>query len=194
MNDRDTPARLARYLECLREATGVDPVIQEVSPRDQAAGQVLAIAYMDVPERGHLTGFTYGLSLSNHPDWMLSRRELTITVRSDDYSWASVPAKAVGALRGIAGFNPGKVIGYMARFVEGSGMSSLLLAEPARNWGAGSFDLAPDGSELEENDLVEFVGAYPVHISEREFIQEEGFDAFWRLKWDRYDPSRLPAV
>ncbi|MFH8387503.1 suppressor of fused domain protein [Kitasatospora sp. NPDC018058] len=194
MNDRDTPGRLSRYLGHLHALTGVDPVIREILPPGSKLGRALAAIYVDVPKPGYLTGFTYGLSLADHAEWTSSRRELSITVRSDDLEWAIVPSRAIGAMRGISAFRCGRAFGYMERFVDYSDMSSLLLANPAGRWNSGTLDLGSGGSDLGERDVVELVGAYPIYASEREFVRLNGFDAFWDLEWDRFDPLRAPAA
>ena len=38
------------------------------------------------------------------------------------------------------------------------------------------------------------VGMHPTHAIEREYIAENGLDAFWELEWDPYDVARPPAV
>ena len=194
MTGRDTAERLALYLAHLRAATGEDPIIEEVEPRDPSDGRVLSLGYRDVPGPGLLTGVTYGLSLSSPGGRAASRHEMVITLRSQDFSWASVPARAVGALRGLSPFDPGRAIGYARRFVEGSGMSSLLLGSPVSGLGLVPFGMGLAGSGDEGEDVVDFVGVYPIYASEREFVKKSGFEAFWELEWDRFDPLRKPTA
>ncbi|MER8091798.1 suppressor of fused domain protein [Streptomyces goshikiensis] len=186
--------RFDRYCELLDSLTGATPVISDVEPRVAADGPVRAISYIGVPEPGFATGFTYGLSLSSHPDWGSRGRELSITVRSDDVEWSRVPARVVAALRGICPFNSGQVLGYVEPYVEGSTMNSIVLAEPAAECGSGLFDLSRDEVDSKRRDLVEIVGAYPIYSSEREFVYSHGFDAFWSLGWDRFNPVRAPVA
>lgn len=41
---------------------------------------------------------------------------------------------------------------------------------------------------------VNIAGCYPIHASEREFIQENGLEAFWRgVEWDPFEVTRPPA-
>ncbi|WP_442812411.1 suppressor of fused domain protein [Streptomyces sp. NBC_01210] len=194
MADHDTLNRFDRYCELLDSLTGTTPVISDVEPRVAGDGPVRAISYTGVPEPGYVTGFTYGLSLSSHPDWGPRGRELSITVRSDDVEWSRVPARVVAALRGICPFNPGQVLGYMEPYVEGSEMNSIVLADPAIEHGSGLLDLSGREVDAKPRDLVEIVGAYPIHSSEREFVYSRGFDAFWSLGWDRFNPARTPVA
>ncbi|MFB6979140.1 suppressor of fused domain protein [Streptomyces scopuliridis] len=194
MVNHDTLDRFDRYCELLDSLTGAKPVISDVEPRVAGDGPVRAVSYIGVPEPGYVTGFTYGLSLSSHPDWGSRGRELSITVRSDDVEWSRVPARVVAALRGICPFNSGQVLGYMEPYVEGSAMNSIVLAEPAVECGSGLLDLGRGEVDAKRRDLVEIVGAYPIYSSEREFVYSHGFDAFWGLGWDRFDPARTPVA
>ncbi|MBC9731200.1 suppressor of fused domain protein [Streptomyces sp. TRM68367] len=173
-----------------------ESTVHEISPlRVPGSGRVSALAYADRPEPGYITGFTYGLSLASHPDWTLGGRELSITVRSDEIEWARVPARSVAALRGMCAFNRGQAIGHIKRYVDNSPMSSILLADPAFPWGSGVINLSPgECDSKQEGDLVEIVGVYPLHASERDFVYANGFDAFWSLEWDRFDPLRSSVV
>lgn len=114
-----------------------------------------------------------------------SAREIVMTVRSADTRWALIPATMVSALWGLASFDPRRVVGYAGELVEGSQMAGVLLGE------------VPNLLEVSQvpvcEDFVTLVGAYPIHRTEREFVDRHGFDALWSLEWDRYDPSR-PAV
>lgn len=41
---------------------------------------------------------------------------------------------------------------------------------------------------------VNIAGCYPIHASEREFIQENGLEAFWRgVEWDPFEVTRPPV-
>ncbi|MCA2203345.1 suppressor of fused domain protein [Streptomyces griseoincarnatus] len=194
MAGRDTLDRFGRYCELLDSLTGVKPVISDVEPRVVEDGPVRAISYIGTPEPGYVTGFTYGLSLYGHPDWGPTGRELCITVRSGDVEWSQVPARVVAALRGICPFTPGQVLGYKEPYVGGSSMNSIVLAKPALELGSGPLDLGSVEGGAKVLDLVEIVGAYPIHSSEREFAYSHGFDALWSLKWDRFDPARGPVA
>ncbi|MFI9757978.1 suppressor of fused domain protein [Streptomyces sp. NPDC051963] len=194
MSGHGTRDRFGRYCELLDSLTGATSVISDVEPRVIGDGPVRAISYIGTPEPGYVTGFTYGLSLSRHADWGERGCELSITVRSGDVEWAQVPARVVAALRGICPFNPGQVLGYKEPYVGGSFMSSIVLAEPALELGAGSLDLGGEEGGAKVPDVVEIFGAYPIHSSEREFAYLRGFNALWGLDWDRFDPTRAPVA
>jgi hypothetical protein len=195
MNEHDTDIRFSRYLEQLLLITGKKPTeVHEIAPAKPEGGRVRAVVYADTPEPGYVTGFSYGLSLVRHPEWTSNGRELVITVRSDDIGWASVPAETAAALRGMCAYAYGQAIGYMKPYVESSEMSSIVVADPAVRWSSGPVDLSPAEIGRTGQDLVDLVGVYPVYASERDFVYAKGFDALWRLEWDRFDPLRLPVV
>lgn len=194
MNDRDTPERFSQYVDRLASLTGVTPTLRDIASPDNEVGRVVAVVCVDFPGSGYVTGFTYGLSLANHPEWGASRRELSIAVRSSEIEWAIIPSRAVDALRVISSFPRGRAIGYKSRFVENSEMSSLLVSDSTDSGDLTHFNLDLDGTGLGEADIVDVVEAYPIHASEREFVKERGFKKFWGLGWDRFDPLRPPVV
>ncbi|WP_338931291.1 hypothetical protein WEB32_11235 [Streptomyces netropsis] len=194
MTHRDTLDRLDRYRERLDALVGATSVTCDIDPRARADGRVLAVSYLGTPAPGWVTGFSYGLSLSRHPDWGRAARELTITVRSEDVEWSRVPARMVAALRGMCPFRPRQVLGHAEPYVEGSVMNSAVLGDPVIDGGSGLLDLSPSEGYSRENDLVEFVGVYPIHSSERDFVYSRGFNEFWSMEWDRVDPGREPVV
>ncbi|RAK26497.1 suppressor of fused protein SUFU [Actinoplanes lutulentus] len=180
------PDRFERYRELLDSLSEVTPVVTDIEPRVAADGPVRAISCIGFPEPQYITGFTYGLSLANHPDWGGRARELCITVRSSEVEWSRIPARIVAALRGICPFNSGQVLGYKEPYVASSPMSSVALAAPAS-------ERIPPVLDL-DGDHIEMIGVYPIFASERELAYSRGFDALWGLTWDRFDPLRTPAA
>lgn len=191
MNDHEIRGQGERYVAKLDSLFGARAVTHELAPQRAGAAPVIAAVYENVPTTGHVTGFTYGLSLSDRQPG----RELCITMRSDNPQWAMVPARMVSALWGLSDFGYGSAFGNSRTLVEGSAMNSILIADPPESLGGivnrvGS--IAGDGGE--EGEVVEINGVYPIHASERDFIRQHGFEAFWALEWDRADPSRPTAV
>ena len=186
------PERLARFVERLSSVLGAASEIQEVAPRVPADGQVFVVVYADKPQPGFVTGITYGLSsLKDSP---ASGRELCITMHSSDREWALVPGITVAALRGLCPFEPGMVIGYKKPYVEGSGLSSLLLGAPDARLSLGQrIEVGfPAGRSAE--DSVEIVGAYPIYASERNAFHARGAEMAWGSGWDPSDPNRSSLV
>jgi hypothetical protein len=73
-------------------------------------------------------------------------------------------------------------------------MNCLLMGEPTVFSGRESVLIDVSEPAQKERDMVDFVGAYPVYASEREFIHKNGIQSFWGLGLDRLDPLRSPAV
>ena len=63
--------------------------IRPVESSDPKWPLVAVFVYKDWPELGHITGFTFGLSPANHPDWKFGRPELMIAVESADEACCS---------------------------------------------------------------------------------------------------------
>ncbi|QNA71839.1 suppressor of fused domain protein [Streptomyces sp. So13.3] len=184
--------RFARFVERLSLALGATAEVREVVPRVPADGRVYSLIFANRPKLGFVTGITYGLS--SLVDSPASRRELCISMHSDDLEWAMVPAITVAALRGLCPFEPGMVIGYKKPYVDGSGLSSLLLGAPeARLTMDHRIDLGfPPGRDVD--DFVELVGAYPIYPSERNFFHAHGAEMAWNSGWDPTDPIRSALV
>lgn len=86
------------------------------------------------------------------------------------------------------------VIGYLKPCVEGSALSSLLLGAPDPGLMLNQkIDLAPSFGQ-DADDSVELVGAYPIHISEREYFHAHGAETAWSSGWDPSDPTRPSLV
>jgi hypothetical protein len=190
----DSIDRLNRYVGVLEALCGAPATVREFPPFKPERGRVTAIIFVDTPSEGYVTGFTYGLSLTRFSTWGASGRELSITVRSTAVEWAEVPARTVAGLRGMGSFHRGQVIGYKEPYVAGSEMSSILLVDPLQPWQSDLARLDLSLSEAEPPDLVEIIGACPIHASEREYVQKNGVELFLSLEWDPFDPSRVSVV
>ncbi|GII05358.1 suppressor of fused domain protein [Planobispora takensis] len=185
------PTRVERYLAHLdRLSGGRKPTFTPFPSTKPGLRGITAIVYRDHPEPGFITGLTYGLSLSGHPAWRRSTPELCITVRSADDAWAWAIAHLAERLRGgECHFGYGDIIGFGERVSEDSGMDSFALFAPAA--------LEQDdflGVDVGEELPVNITGCYPIHSSERRFIQDNGVKAFWELDWDPYDVTRAAVV
>ena len=150
--------------------------------------RVTAVVYREAPEAGHLTAFTYGLSLAEHPDWRLGKPELSITVYSGNPDWGIALAYLVANLRGDCPFSYGNTIRFGEPVEEGTEMSAFAIFAPSV--------ATPEVQRVdvgEERPIV-IVGAYPVHDDEATWIGEHGLEAFWKLDWEPYDVARPSAI
>jgi hypothetical protein len=83
------PSRVENYLAHLdRLSDGIEPTFRRVESTKPGLQSVTVMIYKDLPEPGHLTALTYGLSLAEHPDWRSGSPELCTSVRSTDIAWA----------------------------------------------------------------------------------------------------------
>ncbi|CAG7845139.1 hypothetical protein USB125703_01396 [Pseudoclavibacter triregionum] len=188
-DDEQAGGRLEQYLDFLDELVGeAESGEDSVESTTPGVPDVLAIDYEDTPEDGLLLGFTYGLSLVSHEAWTKSRPELSICLETDDPAWARAIAELVERERGMAEFAPGEVFDWDGPIVEGTEMDGFVIAGPL------VLDEEFSFVEVGEDLPIRILGVYPVHASERDYIDEHGVDAFWKLDWDPYDPARKPAV
>jgi hypothetical protein len=179
-----------RYLAHLdRISGGIEPRFIPIDSSRPGQKGITAIVYEDVPEPGHLTGLTYGLSLSEHPEWRHGKPELLISVDSSDDLWALAVADVAENLRGRAAFSYGETINFGEPISPESEMSAFVVFAPAVLDREDFLDIDV-GDELP----VHIAGVYPIHQQERLWILEHGLEAFWKSDWDRYDVRRAPAV
>jgi hypothetical protein len=183
-------SRVDRYLAHLSGLTGgAEPTYHMVPSTKDGLPGVTAIVYRDLPEPGHLTAFTYGLSLARHPSWRVSRPELCITVRSDDLAWAVTAAYLAEGMRGSCPFAYGDLIEFGHGATPGSGLTSYLVY-----WSIVEDEEGRTGIEVGDDDVISIVGLYPIHEVERRWIAEHGATPFWLGDWDPSDVERPPSV
>jgi hypothetical protein len=180
--------RVERFLAHLDELSGgIEPRFYPIESTHPGQPSITAIVYRDIPEPGFITGITYGLSLSDHPDWRFGKPELVISVRSTDIAWALVMADFVEELRGECPFTYGGTLNHGQPISTESAMSAFCVFAPAA--------LEPEDAEIDLGDCKVFLnGCYPIYESERQFIQEHGLEAFWKLDWDINDVQRPPVA
>ncbi|MEV6608657.1 suppressor of fused domain protein [Kutzneria sp. NPDC051319] len=181
--------RAERYFAHLDALSGgVEPWFTAIESTKAGLPAVTVLGYQDLPE-DHLTGVTYGLSLAEHEDWVLSKPELCISVRSDDRLWVLAVGDLAEGLRGECPFEYGDVINFGEPISAESAMTAFVVGPPAV--------LAPeDYTDIDVGDdrPINIAGLYPIHDVERQYIREHGLQAFVALDWDCYDVTRPPAV
>jgi hypothetical protein len=158
---------------------------KEESETDGIAG-VTSIVYKDIPEKGMITGITYGLSLGNHPDWKLGRPELIITVDSKDASWAQVSGYLANSLRGNCPFSYSNTINFREKISDESEMDAFLVFAPSI---LDKKDFA--NIDIGLNYKINIAGLYPIYASEMEYIDKNGLEKFWKHpNFDMYNVNR----
>lgn len=152
---------------------------------------IVVMIYRQMPDE-LTTSITYGLSRTGHPEWVHGKPELAISVRSDDDSWGLAIGYLAEKLRGEC-FRYGDTINFGTQISPESAMAAFLVFAPAVLDRA---DLRADVSLSghEGHDIINIAGMYPIHDTERRFIQQNGLPAFIDLEWDPYDVTRPPAA
>ena len=181
--------RLARFLAHLDQVFGQEPEFFPFDSPDPELPEVVALVYREVPEPGHITGITYGLSEAEHPAWRLGRPELILSVESENPAWPLAAAEIAARLRGDCPFSYGDVINFGEAVAEGSAMSSFFVFAPAI--------LEPESFraiDVGGAQPLNLAGLYPIHHSEGAVIAKVGLEAFWHHEgFDPYSVTR-PAI
>lgn len=158
---------------------------KEESGTDGISG-VTSIVYKDIPEKGMITGITYGLSLGNHPDWKYGRPELIITVDSKDTSWAQVTGYLANNLRGDCPFSYSNTINFKEKISDESQMDAFLVFVPSILDKKDFMNI-----DIGLNYKVNIAGLYPIYASEIEYIEKNGLEKFWKHpNFDMYKVNR----
>lgn len=185
-----TRSRAQRFLGHLdRISGGAEPEFLHTESTTPGLAGVTSIVYRHVPEAAMLTTITYGVSLGGHPAWRAGVPELCLAVRSTDDAWPIAVGSVAEQLRGRCPFGYGNTIDFGERIAAGSRMDAFGCFFPAVLSREDALDIDV-GAALP----VHLTGIYPLHGSEREYIQEHGLEAFWGLDWDPYDVTRRPAA
>jgi hypothetical protein len=162
----------------------------EKSQHDGVPG-VSCIVFRDIPEKGMITGITYGLSLVTHPDWKFGRPELMITARSTDITWARVVAYLANGLRGDCPFSYSNTINFKQNIADDSEMDAFLVFAPSiitDKEGYLNIDIGLDYK-------INIAGVYPIYASEMELVTRWGLKNFWHHPdFDMYNVNRKPIT
>lgn len=187
--------RLGKFLEHLDAIFEREPLFHPFDSNIPGAPEVVCMTYRDVPEPGHITGVTYGLSEVPHADWKFGRPELLIAVQSTDISWPLAIAEMANQLRGRCPFCYGDVIDFGEKVADDSDMSAFFVFAPSILEKADYLGIDVGGPQT-----INISGIYPIYDSERAAIRELGMERFWHHpNFDLYDvrrpmvPSALPS-
>jgi Suppressor of fused protein (SUFU) len=181
--------RIDRYLTYLTDLTGgAEPRFRQINSTTPGERELVVITYLDLPEPGMLTVFTYGISLGDHPAWQAAKPELCLSVRSTDEVWGQAVGFLAEQLRGTCPFSYGDTLNLGEAVTQDSDMSAFVIFAPPV--------VAPADAQVDLGDPlpVNLVGIYPIHRSELQFIIDNDLKTFWEMDWDVYDVGRPPAV
>jgi Suppressor of fused protein (SUFU) len=181
--------RLDRFLTHLDGIFGREPKFFPLESTIPGAPKVVVMVYEDVPEAGHITGVTYGLSEVPHPEWRLGRPELIISVASTDVAWPLAVGELANQLRGDCPFAYGNVIDFGQPVTPQSGMTGFFVFAPSILEREDFLDVDVGGPQP-----VNLAGVFPIHPAEGALIRTAGLKAFWHhADFDPYSVTR-PAI
>ena len=177
---------IEKYMAHLDKIFQTEPEYYGDEAKKDGIPRVTSIIYKDIPEKGMVTGITYGLSLENHPDWKFGRPELIITVDSKDISWAKVAGYLANSLRGDCPFSYSNTINFREKISDESEMDAFLVFAPS----------ILDKKDYLNIDIgldykINIAGLYPIYASEMEYIEKNGLEKFWKHPdFDMYNVNR----
>ena len=191
MSTYATPAERAdRFLDHLNAiAGGRNPRIIGIESTKPGLPNVAVAVYDHVPEPGMVTGITYGLSIVDHELWTTTRPELCLTVATRDDLWMHILGELAERLRGDCPFVFGSTIDTGGPITDETELAAFVVFPPA------VLDRADyEHVEVGDGRGINIVGVYPIHPSERRFIDGHGVNEFWQLNWDPFDVTRASIV
>ncbi|MGE8380390.1 MAG: suppressor of fused domain protein [Sphingobacterium sp.] len=176
-----------QYLNHLNKIFKKEPLLFKEDSLDKSLPGVTTIVYENIPEKGMITSFTYGLSLGNHPDWKNGRPELTLTVRSDNFSWGRVVGYLANQLRDKCPFSYGDPIDFQEKISDDSEMDGFLVFAPSIFKNKSDYNNLDIGAKYK----IYIKGIYPIYSSEIEVMPKLGFERFWKHpNFDLYNINR----
>lgn len=174
------------YLARVDELVGARGQVYEMTDSGDVAPIYVAV-YDDVPEVGHLTAFTFGLSSARRKEWVGGRPELMISVRSIDHAWGLCVGEIVRRQRDSSLFEYGTILHFREQIVGGCSLTSFLVfVNSLLDGGQSSIELS--------DRRINIAQVYPIYESEAAVIQDMGVERFfWDLGLEFSDLSRRPA-
>jgi hypothetical protein len=177
---RDRAETLVGRLETLAGREGNLQIVSDPG----AFPPVSVVSWKDLPEPGHTTSCTVGLSFVDFAEWTASRPELFISVASEDPAWGLAIGYTAFKGRGEYGFSTGYPVGFGARISEESEMTGFLPFLPVTLPAEKAQFTLPDGLKV---SLIEMI---PLYSGEIEMIRREGFGSFMNASPEIYDVRR----
>ncbi len=175
-----------QFVKYLTHTISREPdAIFAIETETAAWGMVHGILFYQYPEPELTTGFTYGLSAGQHPDWRDAKPELSITTESTDTDWTQAIAYLVEWNRTTHSFLPGSLFHYGRAVSPNSAMDSFLVFNLAIGRG-NEFQNIPLG-----RDKITVYGVHPLHHGEVGMLQKVGIRKFMELpEYQLFSTSR----
>lgn len=188
LNENKTPVE--NYLDHLDQIFQREPTFYSNESLSLELPGVTTLIYENIPEENYVTGITYGLSLVEHPKWILSRPELCISVASNDKSWADVAGYIANNGRGKFTFSYGEVINFGTQISPDSEMDAFFIFAPSILERADFLNI-----EIGTNYKISIAGLYPMYSNEIETFNRIGLKNFWHHpNFDLYNVNRKHII
>lgn len=184
-NHKDSAAE--RYLEHWSDMFDAEPLFYRNESLTEGVPGVSVLVFKDFPERGLITGITYGLSLVQHPAWVNGRGELCICVESESLDWPQVAGYIANKLRGDCPFSYGNTINFGQPISDDSDMDAFLVFAPGIFENKGDYLDIDIGCDYK----ISVACLYPIYSGEMEVIEKIGLEKFWHHSdFDMFDVKR----
>jgi len=167
-----------KYLQHLDSIVGRDEDVIRRFDSDDGLPPVYTFVYKGWPRKEFITGFTFGLSAAEHPEWTEGRPELMISVESDDEAWPMSIGFIAAQARGKFAFHYGELVRFHAQVSPESTIEDYLIFFPPF--------LEREQAKVQLDEYLCFIyGMYPISKSEIEIYNSVGLKEFWhREAWD----------
>lgn len=180
-------AVVEEYLDWLTRIAGDDGRIYDIGGQGSDP-PIFVVIFDGLPEAGHKTAYSFGLSSISHREWRYSRPELVISVKSRDNSWGLAMGEVIRQMRHTHLFEYGSTIGFGDRISDESEMSAFLVF-------ANSMYDKGDEMSMFSDRTISLSQLYPIYAEERETILRIGAEAFFfKSGIDFYDVHRRKVL
>lgn len=175
-----------QYVEIVNDLVGISGKFYQVSDLGVPL-PVFVTVYHDVPEDGYLTGFSFGLSSASHAEWLHSKPELMLSVRSTDEAWVLCMGEIINNYRNECLFTYGTILHFRQRIADECPMTSFLVF-------ASSLLNQKQQRVVLTDRIINISQLYPIYEEEAHIIHHMGVEAFFfDLDIDFCDLGRAPA-
>lgn len=179
------PNNAELFIAHLQSVFGKEDAIQKVDVTD--GGPPIAVfVYKNVPEKGIITGVTFGLSLSQFPTWKHSRPEMIVSVESLDVGWPCAAGAFAAMFRGKKAFRYGDVFTTDCPLADDTKMDGFLIFAQSI--------LSEEYVSAQLKDYkVHFSQFYSIYREELAIYEQIGLEAFWNHPgFEMYSIDRAP--
>ena len=181
------PSPVELYLDHLdRWAETGDADRRRITP-EGVRPPLWTFAYRELFGEGTVTGFSYGLSSVDHPDWVEGRPELCVSMDSDRLDWVLAMGAVAAEWRGRSAFGGGEVFRLGSPISpDESGMSVFLVFLTT--------DVDKEAARIELPDrVVNLMQVYPLYEAELPLLDRIGpVELLSSDEVDFHDPRRPP--